>query len=395
MESPTDKNFIDTMKNISHNFFTKKRYRGTLVSVMIFSIILTGLFGVFVFSEPSVSDTEEMAKIEQEDNFLENLDLSPEDEVCELEAYGLYIDGAFIAALTDKGEIEDSLQLLIDAKLSSLPLPEAKQVQLLNEVSIKKGCYSVEHITDKAQLERFLGIEDRLSYTFEINSINGAYIDTDISLLVNCEVTEGVEIPYETQHLTSTYLDKGDIKKVMSGENGLGLAVFDAVYINDELVQKNYVDTEVIKEATPEVFEKGTRNPNKVIASLGILGLPYDGKISSPYGRRSMGYHYGLDIVAKNGNCYGDDIYAAEDGVVIFAGVNGGYGNNIKIDHGNGLVTLYAHLSSFSVRDGDVVKRGDVIGQIGTTGRVTGPHLHFEVIYKGEKMDPQLYVEIR
>jgi murein DD-endopeptidase MepM/ murein hydrolase activator NlpD len=87
--------------------------------------------------------------------------------------------------------------------------------------------------------------------------------------------------------------------------------------------------------------------------------------------------HTGVDIAGP----VGTSIYAADDGTVSFAGWNnGGYGNMIVIDHGNGLYTRYAHSSKLLVKVGDVVKRGDTISLMGSTGRSTGPHLHFEVM---------------
>lgn len=99
--------------------------------------------------------------------------------------------------------------------------------------------------------------------------------------------------------------------------------------------------------------------------------------------------HTGIDI----GNKTGQPIYAADDGVVITSGWNnGGYGNYIIIDHGNGVHTLYAHNSKNGVSVGDRVSKGDVIGAIGSTGRSTGPHVHFEVRTNGSRVNPLDYL---
>ncbi len=97
--------------------------------------------------------------------------------------------------------------------------------------------------------------------------------------------------------------------------------------------------------------------------------------------------HIGLDYGLK----LGDPIYAADNGVVIFAGWGGGYGNLVKINHGNGYVTYYAHLDQIWVGCGDAVYQGQVIGLGGTTGYSTGPHLHYEIRYNGVPQDPRLY----
>lgn len=101
-------------------------------------------------------------------------------------------------------------------------------------------------------------------------------------------------------------------------------------------------------------------------------------------------HHHGLDI---NGRI-GDPAYAPESGKVIRAGWNrSGYGNNVMIDHGNGIVTLQAHFSKLLVKKGDTVKRGDVIALIGSTGHSTGPHIHFEVRINGKRVNPLGYIK--
>lgn len=97
--------------------------------------------------------------------------------------------------------------------------------------------------------------------------------------------------------------------------------------------------------------------------------------------------HTGLDIGAG----YGAAIVAADGGTVILAEVNGGYGNCVMIDHGNGYTTLYGHMSSYAVSSGQSVSQGDTIGYVGSTGMSTGPHLHFEVRSGGGRIDPEQF----
>jgi len=114
------------------------------------------------------------------------------------------------------------------------------------------------------------------------------------------------------------------------------------------------------------------------------------GAYSSGYGRRRDPFtgriepHYGVDFNGPTGL----PVYAAADGVVIHAEREPAYGNAIVIDHGHGYKTLYAHLSRIAVRKGDRVERGETIGALGNTGRSTGPHLHYEVIYQNRNLDP-------
>ncbi len=116
-------------------------------------------------------------------------------------------------------------------------------------------------------------------------------------------------------------------------------------------------------------------------------------RVTSDYGprrrpnRRASSFHQGLDI----GGGAGTPIVAAESGTIVSAGRNGGYGNLIDIDHGGGYKTRYAHLSRFERRSG-WVQQGEVIGYMGSTGNVTGPHLHFEVFRNGDRVDPERLV---
>ena len=95
-------------------------------------------------------------------------------------------------------------------------------------------------------------------------------------------------------------------------------------------------------------------------------------------------FHTGIDLKGPEGI----PILSAADGVVRRAGTRGGYGNSIEIDHGNGVSTLYGHASVLNVKPGEEVHRGEEIGEVGHTGRATGPHLHFEVRVEGKPVDP-------
>ena len=117
---------------------------------------------------------------------------------------------------------------------------------------------------------------------------------------------------------------------------------------------------------------------------------PVHGWLSAGFGRRpdpftgEVDFHPGLDISAEKGT----PVQATADGTIELAAPSGDYGNLVVIDHGFGLVTRYGHLSRFAVWQGQQVKRGDIIGYVGATGRATGPHLHYEVLANGKLMNP-------
>lgn len=108
----------------------------------------------------------------------------------------------------------------------------------------------------------------------------------------------------------------------------------------------------------------------------------------NPFGGRTYEFHAGMDIDGERG----DSVVAAANGTIIKAEWQGGYGNMIEIDHGNGLVTRYGHLSKIEIAVGDVVERGQLIGLIGTTGRSTGPHLHYELRLNDKAINPRRFL---
>lgn len=124
-------------------------------------------------------------------------------------------------------------------------------------------------------------------------------------------------------------------------------------------------------------------------------GRPVDNAwISSGYGRRSdpfhgrPTYHRGVDFAGQPGSA----VLSVADGVVTLARRNAGFGKLIEIDHGNGYLTRYAHLEAFHVRAGERVRAGQVIGALGSTGRATGPHVHFEVLKHGSHVNPMDFI---
>jgi murein DD-endopeptidase MepM/ murein hydrolase activator NlpD len=130
------------------------------------------------------------------------------------------------------------------------------------------------------------------------------------------------------------------------------------------------------------------------VVGTGQLVWPVNGTITSRFGVRQhpvfgdMRFHGGIDI----GAAHGTTVVAADAGSVIISTYNSSYGNYIVISHGNGMTTLYAHLSTRSVSVGDSVSRGQQIGRVGSTGVSTGPHLHFEVSVNGTRVNPSAHL---
>lgn len=121
-----------------------------------------------------------------------------------------------------------------------------------------------------------------------------------------------------------------------------------------------------------------------------------DGYMTSSFGYRSdpftgrTAFHGGIDFAGSEGS----DVFAVAEGVVVHAGPRAGYGNLVEINHGDGLVTRYAHARSVAVRVGDVVTKDQLVAYMGSTGRSTGTHLHYEVLRNGKQIDPASFIRV-
>lgn len=158
------------------------------------------------------------------------------------------------------------------------------------------------------------------------------------------------------------------------------------------------LDLQLTKEELDEAESGDVQNQIRSIASVSNPSfLPtmwaHLGKINNefgfrrnPFGGRNYEFHAGMDIDGERG----DSVMAPANGTILKAGWQGGYGNMIEIDHGNGLTTRYGHLSKIEVQVGDVINRGQLIGLVGSTGRSTGPHLHYELRLNDKSINPRL-----
>ncbi|GEM_PF-1170423 len=152
-------------------------------------------------------------------------------------------------------------------------------------------------------------------------------------------------------------------------------------------------DVLFIPNARPLLMVKDWKD---YFSKRGMFGVPFSkwATWTSGFGLRVDPFtgkhreHTGVDLRAK----YGDPVYASAPGKVIFTGVAGGYGNLIRIAHAHGYASYYGHLSKIYVKAGQKVRRGTLIGRVGATGRVTGPHLHFEIRLNGKPLDPLQFI---
>ena len=181
----------------------------------------------------------------------------------------------------------------------------------------------------------------------------------------------------------------------------MNLTIVEKYTTNKEEVQtdeielaKNNAIQNISEKQVEEEQKKQEEERIKNMPSINGIKLavkPVSGTISSRYGvssRIRSSNHTGLDIATAQGT----PIKVVADGTVTNASYTGSYGNLVKINHGNGIETWYAHTSKMYVKVGQTVKAGDVIAAVGTTGNSTGPHLHFEIRINGKHVNPQNYL---
>ncbi len=209
-----------------------------------------------------------------------------------------------------------------------------------------------------------------------------------ITVVATRQVTISEEVPYQVEVKKDDKLLMGEKKIVREGVPGERTVTYRITKENGLEIGREVLEQNVIREAETEVVVKGSVT---MLASRGgsaRLNWPSPGGIVSSFGMRWGRMHEGIDI----GSSYGSTVVASAGGTVIATGWNGGYGNTVDVSHGGGLVTRYAHLSSINVRNGQSVNRGQMIGRVGSTGRSTGPHLHFEVRINGQPRNPANYL---
>ncbi|GAB4374206.1 MAG: hypothetical protein Kow0062_11960 [Acidobacteriota bacterium] len=142
---------------------------------------------------------------------------------------------------------------------------------------------------------------------------------------------------------------------------------------------------DTVERAFGEQSERLSRIPS-IVPVRGLMGSGYGWRRDPFTGLRQ--FHRGLDISAPEGT----PVRAPADGIVVKTERNGGYGKVLYISHGDGIVTRYGHLSAYKVRPGARVRRGDVIALVGSSGRSTASHLHYEVLVRGQHVDPMKYI---
>ena len=344
------------------------------------------------------------------------------------EASGLYVDGVFYGAVEDAAPIRALLDSMLDQYRTG---SENERVDFVQDVELSKGLYLLSSLVEPEEMEAVLTseVEGEVTYTvvegdaptlisqkmdIPYSQLKALNPGIEESLLVGQEVlisnqvnfltvkrtvTEVYEedIPFGTEEVVDANYAKGYQAVRSSGVLGKRLVTADVVYVNGLEEDRTEVDSVVLKEPVDQVVTVGTAEPIQVLSSsssgsaTGSSGgfiWPVDGGHVT-CGINGYWGHTGMDIGANRGTV----IRAAASGTVVKAVRQYyAYGIHVKISHGNGIYTLYAHMSQLAVSYGDYVQQGQIIGYVGMTGNASGNHCHFEIIINGRFMDPAKYI---
>lgn len=301
---------------------------------------------------------------------------------------GIYIDGELLCATHNES---DAL-----AVLDSILAPYEKKaddntiVGFVEEIEYVQGYYpeNSDIIWDTAKLMKTLQSDN-----------------SPVRVKTMKTVTRYETVKYDTVKKNTSSLYKGTKKTLQKGKNGKMLITELVTYIDNQKTYTATVSEKIVTEPVDEIVQVGTKANaygGSYSSSTGFI-WPTRGaySVSSHYGYRSASisgwsYHGGIDIILGYGSSSGIPVVAAASGTVVTANSGWrGYGHTVVIDHGNGVKTRYAHMypGSITVRVGQKVYQGQQIGRIGSTGNSTGPHLHFEMLIGGRKVNPYPYIK--
>ena len=258
----------------------------------------------------------------------------------------------------------------------NLDISNISQIELLGVISSSNEKNRITYLNESGEMAPEI-------YNAEVINDNLSGLKLKVTL-EEIETIEPKTILEETNELLS-----GETK-VIQGVKGNKLLNKEITYYGLNKDNENIVSENIITPVVNTIVKTGIKSPYE--AGVAFLSNPTKGGyVSSTFGEvRSNSVHKGIDI-AKD---LGEDVSAALEGEVIYAGYNnGGYGNLIILQHNNNMKTYYAHLSNIYVSVGEIVKKNDLIGAIGSTGNSTGPHLHFELRVDNNPVNPIKYIQ--
>lgn len=302
-------------------------------------------------------------------------------------ACGIYIDGEFLCAIDNESDAVSVFNSLLEPYEKNAD--SNTTVGFVEEIEYVQGYYpeGSEDLWDSGELKEYL--------TSSTSPVRVKVMKTS---------TRTETLKYETIKKNTSTLYKGTKKTAQKGKNGKVQITELITYIDSKKAYTGVVSQVVTKKATDEIVLIGTKSNSSASSYTPSRSFIWPTKganaISSRFGYRSASisgwsFHGGIDIVLGYGSSAGIPVIASASGTVVTAYSGwSGYGHTVVIDHGNGIKTRYAHMypGSIAVRVGQKVYQGQQIGRIGSTGNSTGPHLHFEVLVGGNKVNPLPYI---
>jgi len=291
-------------------------------------------------------------------------------------ASGVYIDGVFCGAVEDRDALDRLLEDILEENRGG---QEGVTASFLETVDLIDGQYPQPCILPPEDMKDLLTSDSRLQ------------------VLVSGTIQYEVEVPYTVQRVADASSYEGTERVRTNGKKGLNRVTATVTYLNGEQLSSVITSSTVINEPVTQIVAYGTKKIDKdykggANATGRFVWPTPDTRFVSQYYKN--GVHNALDIWSRD--MTGEDIVAADGGTVIVARDPKGtsywsYGKYIIIDHGGGYQTLYAHCSELFVKPGDKVIQGQRIAAVGSTGRSTAPHLHFEVRVNGRTVDPMKF----
>ncbi|MBR2289366.1 MAG: peptidoglycan DD-metalloendopeptidase family protein [Clostridia bacterium] len=393
----------------------------SIIFVLLFSWVFEVGFS-FASNEP-VEEQQQEAEPEEEKTELElqieDLEVQKgnlENAITSNEAQIGVVEGMLSATLE---EIEQ-LSTKIEQKKKEISNLEVQEISLMRIIETEEK--KLEETTQKYEEEKAL-LEKRLVVMYEMGNLNmldvllnsknlsdflsryyllGEIGQADQKLLNNVkkDKTQTESITKSLNEMKDELeKDKDDKEKYQISLNNMEILKNSKINSLNEEEIKLYQDIETyrqeIQTIESEIKDLALQNlGQKYIGGKFIWPTPGYSLITSPFGLRThpitgiYKLHTGTDIGAP----YGANFIAANDGVVVKAEHNTAYGNMVIINHGGGVMTLYAHGSSIEVKEGDIVKQGQTVLKVGMTGYATGPHAHFEIRINGDYLNPMDYI---
>lgn len=290
-------------------------------------------------------------------------------------------------------ELTAGASLRIDGQTVAVAADIQTLLTVLDEIKapyINDTTYTAAITADIRMNEEYVATADLLDNTALYTLLTGGEGTAALSVQTVDRISYTEEIPFPIEEVEDNTMYEGETAVRVAGVNGQSLVTADVTSLNGEEQGWVIAKTETLTEPTAQVVALGTmERPWK---STGTYAWPVNGTVSSPFGYRtifgSTSFHSGIDICTT----YGSPIYAADGGTVTSAKYDGTYGNIIIITHDNGEQTAYAHCASMLVEVGNHVNQGQNIATVGTSGRATGPHCHFELRVNGTAVDPINYL---